>query len=389
MILDREYPRDLRVKREARALISAGHEVVLVARNRRGAPREEVIDGLKVLRLPALGFAGRRASRLLSLPVPVNPFYIRALQHLVQDENVDVLHVHDLPLVMAAVAFGRATKLPVVFDLHDDYPAKIADNVRSRSARLLFRRTRTLQRLEMLSLTTADHCLVAVPEQRQRLRDLGVAEDRISVVPNVLDLGDLPPAPEDPPEPHEDVRFLYVGPLTAERGLDRFLSGMGRLPRDLPVKLVLAGDGEMRPKLEAQAFALGLADRLDFVGPATGERLGALLSEADVAVMPHLLTAYMQTALPDELYQILAYGLPLITSHARPLARLVDEAGCGEAVNIDDAEQVAAAMKRMIDDPDRRWKTGDAGRMFVVTRQNWAVLGAPALLEAYASIAAS
>lgn len=387
MILDKEYPPDVRVKREAKALVSAGHEVILVARNRKDAAREEVVDGFRVCRLPALTFAGSRAARWMSLPVPVNPFYLRAMQHLVADEKVDVLHVHDLPLVMAAVAFGKLADLPVVFDLHEDYPAMVADYVRSPPARLLFRRFRTLHHLERLSLASVSHCLVVVEEQKQRLVDLGVPADRITVVPNVLDLGDLPPAPEDPPEDHDDVRFIYTGLFGAARGLDRVLEAMGRLPYDAPVRLVLVGDGDMRAKLESQAKRLGIADKIDFAGWQPRDRLGEYMVDADVGLVPHLVTPHIQTTMPNKIYEFLAYGLPLITSHARPLARLVDEAGCGEAVFIDDPDALAAAMKRMIDDPERRWALGDAGRSYVVKRHNWAVLGAPALLSAYESLA--
>lgn len=386
MILDKEYPPDVRVRREARALTSAGHEVLLVARNRKGAAREQRIDGMRVLRLPPLDFAGARAARWLSLPVPVNPFYLAAITRLVHEEDVDVLHVHDLPLVMAAVAIAKTKKVPVVFDLHEDYPSMIADEVTSTAGRIVFKELRALHRLERVSLAAADHCLVVVEEQRQRLIGLGVAPERVTVVPNVLDLADLPPAPEYARPPDDEVVFLYTGIFGPTRGLAQLLDAMAKNPKEPAMRVVLVGDGEERAALERQAKALGLEDRVTFAGWQPHDRLGEYMASANVGLVPHVKTPHVETTMPNKIYEFLAYGLPLVTSDAAPLARLVDEAECGVAVDVEDPERFAAALFDMASNVERRRGYGAAGRRFVVNRHNWSKLGAPALLGAYASL---
>ncbi len=385
MILDKEYPPDVRVRREARALVAAGHEVLLVARNRKGAAREEMIDGVRVLRLPPLDFAGPRAARWMSLPVPVNPFYLAAITRLVHEEMVDVLHVHDLPLVVGAVAVAKTRGVPVVFDLHEDYPSMIADEVSSRAGKIIFRRLRALHQLERVSLAAADHCLVVVEEQRQRLIGLGVPPERVTVVPNVLDLSDLPPAPEYV-EPTEEVVFLYTGIFGLTRGLSQLLDALARGPAEPPVRVVLVGDGEEREPLERQARALGLSDRVTFAGWQPHDELGGFMAAADVGLIPHVKTPHVETTMPNKIYEFLAYGLPVVTSDAAPLARLVKEAECGISVDVEDPEAFAKALYTMASDTDLRLKYGDAGRRYVVNRHNWSKLGAPALLGAYATL---
>lgn len=389
MILDKEYPPDVRVRREARALLEAGHEVILLARNREGAPRRETVGGIDVRRLPDLRPLGARAARLLTIPQPANPFYAAAIARLVMQEGVDVLHVHDLPLVVTAAALARPLRIPVIFDLHEDYPAMVADRVRHPAARLVFQRLRALHHLERAALAAADHCLVVVGEQRERLVRLGVPEDRITVVPNVIDLDELAAPPPEAVRPTEGpVVFLYTGLFGSARGLDLVIDALARLPRDLDVRLCLVGDGAERPALEAQAQRLGVADRIEWMGWQPQPRIPEFMATAHVGLVPHRPTPHVQTTMPNKIFEFLAFELPVITSDAGPLARVVDEARCGISVDVSDPQALADAMRRLAEDGELRRRLGASGADHVRRRWNWRVLGAPAVRSAYERVTA-
>src|SRR2546425_13281325 len=100
-IYDSDYPWDVRVEKVAHTLVSAGHSVRLLCRNRRGLPRHERLsDGLEVCRLPGV-------SNALSFPFFLNPVWAMCLISQVRRFRPDRLLVRDLPLAPLALAVGR------------------------------------------------------------------------------------------------------------------------------------------------------------------------------------------------------------------------------------------------------------------------------------------
>jgi putative colanic acid biosynthesis glycosyltransferase WcaI len=133
------------------------------------------------------------------------------------------------------------------------------------------------------------------------------------------------------------------------------------------VVFVVNGGGSARPALERRAA--GLAN-VRFVDYQPKERLPEVLAAADIHVVP-LKRGLARSSVPSKTYSILAAGRPLVASvdSGTEVARVVQRAEAGLAVEPDDPAAFVDAVSTLIDAPAQRAAMGAAGRRFV---EGWA-----------------
>src|SRR5207248_1067768 len=90
-VWDADYPWDVRTEKSCVALTAAGHDVHIVARNKKwSAPTEQLPEGT-VHRIPPLTWAGRKIDNALGFPAFFNPRWIRLLSKVVRDHEIDII----------------------------------------------------------------------------------------------------------------------------------------------------------------------------------------------------------------------------------------------------------------------------------------------------------
>jgi glycosyltransferase involved in cell wall biosynthesis len=205
------------------------------------------------------------------------------------------------------------------------------------------------------------------------LRALGLDLAPLAIVPNGLDLPDSLPDPAEAEAAWAGIpsgrRLLYVGRINWEKGLDRLLHAMPFLPE---VVLVAAGNDEegLRPRLEALAHELGVADRVRFPGPVEGSGKWALLAGADLFVLPSLNENW-----GIALTEALAAGTPVVTTEGVGAAAFVREHGLGAVTDGSPdalAREIAAWLARPAEE---RAAVGDRARRAVAEHLSWAAVG--------------
>jgi glycosyltransferase involved in cell wall biosynthesis len=141
------------------------------------------------------------------------------------------------------------------------------------------------------------------------------------------------------------LTVVTVGTLSQRyKGIDVLIDAIARTSRAL--RLVVVGDGTYRPELEAHAAALGIADRLTFLGrlPA-GEAVREVLDQADLFVL-----ASRTEGLPRALIEAMARGLPCIGTKVGGIPELLPP---DDLVPRDDATTLARTMDAVLSDRDR------------------------------------
>ena len=122
MLLESYFPPDIRVEKEARILIQAGHEVSLLSPGKEGAPGEEMFEGIRVIRAFLPKSLARRAWEYLWFKAFfLYPSWRKALVNTVKKHKIEVLHIHDLPLVKTGLSVARQFNIPLFADLHENY----------------------------------------------------------------------------------------------------------------------------------------------------------------------------------------------------------------------------------------------------------------------------
>jgi rhamnosyl/mannosyltransferase len=157
-------------------------------------------------------------------------------------------------------------------------------------------------------------------------------------------------------EKHATPIILFVGRLVFYKGLDVMIDAM----KQLPGTLVIVGDGPHRASLEERWRASGLGDRVVFAGMIPPKDIAEWMAAADVGVLP--------SVLPNETFglsmvEMMACGVPCVCTDLGTGTTFVNRDGeTGLVVKPGDADALAAAVRRLIEDPPLRRRMAEAAR---------------------------
>jgi glycosyltransferase involved in cell wall biosynthesis len=196
-------------------------------------------------------------------------------------------------------------------------------------------------------------CIVCVCEADRRagLAAKTCREDATVVIPNAIDVGTAPAR-----EPHRAAPIVIagVGRLAQQKDFATLVAAVARLPRG-SAALRIYGDGPLRPALEQQIAALGLAEEVELAGEVPDVR--RYLEAADVFA----LTSRWE-GLPLSALEAMAASLPVVASRVDGLPEAVVDGETGYLTEPGDVDAVASALGSLADDEQLRRRLGDAGR---------------------------
>jgi glycosyltransferase involved in cell wall biosynthesis len=320
-----------------------------------GAAREVGIELVVVALASTSDTSQLGALRRLGVPVaelglaPWDPRAVTKTARLLRERRVDLVHTHLPPADVVGAAAALRNRVPAVSTLHriENLPADRVDRLK-RSAKILARQ-RFMTRTIAISQV-----------QREWYRGLSGSDENLIVVPN----GVVDPGPADPAARQRrrtaldagdtDVVALCTAPMRRDQGHALLLDAVESLPDGLPLVVVLAGDGPLRPWLESRVAATeALDERVRFVHRSQDP--SELLAAADLAV--HTARAGAQ---PTSLVRAMAAGQPTIATRVGGVPELVTHA-TGILVPLD-ARPIADALVTLTDDTDRRERMGAAAR---------------------------
>ncbi len=375
MLLDKPFPPDPRVANEARSLVAAGHSVYLFCLNPGGPSQEEQWQGIHVLRHGIARQFWKKASALVLTVGLYNRWFRPRLASFLRGYAIEALHVHDLPLLGEGGRAARAAGIPLIADLHENYPAavRLYAWAQSRAGRLLVN-PRAWDAYEKKVVPTADRVIVVIDEARDRLCALGVDPDRISVVENTVAATEFETFPRDEAliaAARGEFVVTYLGHFDRHRGLETVLAAAERIGNAIArLRVVLVGSGATHGELIERARRLGLGDRVRFAGWQPFERFPSYVLASSVCLIPHLKNAHTDTTIPHKLFHYMLLERPVVTSNCAPLERIVRESGCGAVYPSGDPAALARELIGLQDE-ERRRELGRRGRQAVLETYNW------------------
>lgn len=255
--------------------------------------------------------------------------------------GASLVHLHTGRAAWLGSLAARACRCPAVVTRRMDRPV-------SRGVRTNF-----------IYRDTARAVIAISPAVRQCLVDGGVPSSAIEVIPDALDAQRL-----EPRAGREATRaalgvdagrllLLSLAQLMHRKGLDVLLRAFASLSAPRPL-LAIAGDGPEAGALRELAAALGITDAVRFLGRR--DDAGDLLAACDLFVLPSRAEGLGVAAL-----EALGAARAVIATRVGGLADLIVDGQCGLLVPPDDAAALAAAMRRLVDDPSLRARLAAAG----------------------------
>ncbi|MBN1479535.1 glycosyltransferase WbuB [candidate division KSB1 bacterium] len=373
MLLQSDYPPDIRLAKELKALTKAGFSVHLLCNNKKQRALSEYVEGAVVHRLPGFSCMPASLGVMIRLPLFFSPLWFCYAARLMTKFDIDVLHVHDLPLAPLAILLGKCFNVPVVYDMHENYPAAM-DGWRRRGNfwQGIIKNPEIAHLLNNFSLKRARNIIVVVEEQRDHLIAAGVDPLKIYVVGNTVDVDTFSSIPIDSKiiDLYKDnFIILYIGSFSTDRGLQTVIEAMDDIRVDIPqAKLLLVGDGKNKKELINLSVSLNLDRFVEFVGWVDFYKVPSYMHAADINIIPQPSTPSNDTTMPHKLFQYMLVGQPVITSDARPLKRIVEETQCGAVFQSDNALDFSRAVKEIYNSQiDYR----DNGKKAVASKYNW------------------
>lgn len=241
----------------------------------------------------------------------------------------DVIHAHDWTTFPAGAALRRALGRPLVAHVHitefDKSGGRHADP--------------RIFEIERSGMQAADR-VVAVSQRVARMcaERYGVDSGRIRVVYNGVDPDTRPAPPQHVPGPV----VLFLGRVTLQKGPDWFVEAARRVADVEPnARFILAGTGDMLPRVIERAAELGLADRFLFPGFVDRERASQLFSLADVFVMPSVSEPFGIVPL-----EAMDRGVPVIVSRQSGSSELLRNALKVDFWDVDDlANKIVSVLR--------------------------------------------
>jgi glycosyltransferase involved in cell wall biosynthesis len=333
-------------------LRSWGAEVrVLTALPRHMQPFE-VGDGVQVdvVRLADLSAAARAQ-------VGFAPGVIRAASRAARDFQPDVFFVNGIHFQtsVAAALVQPRIGAPLVTSSHVAGLQYMPQPTRALTAayerllgRLILRRS---TRVISISGSVTEH-----------LHELGVPDSKIDLVPNGVDLEQFRPALETPAGAR--VRLMFVGRHIANKGPQVFLEALVLLHRaGVPFEAVFLSDGPLRPRLQARVRETGLDGSVRFLGHVPD--VAAEMRQAQVIARPSF-----TEGMPLTMLEAMASGVALVVSEIPGNTDLLEDGRNGLLVPAGDAPSLAAALRRMIEEPELRRRLV-AGGLQTAAQYSW------------------
>ena len=321
----------------ARALVLLGHEVTVLTSRVPGTAGEEMLAGIRVLR-PRMPWQ--------------RPFYNMWLRHALRSHlkahPTDIVHVHG----MRPLESTRGLTVPVVFTNHTSGFLKRLE----KPARVY---RRLLSRIRHVALVLAPS-----EELCEATRTIGYPGP-VRFVSNGVDTDRF--YPREAPARSEPV-LLLARRLVEKNGVLVFAEAIVAM-RQQGFKVLIAGDGDQRPAMQAIFEGAGIADRVTFLGGVPNTEMPAIYAAADVSVLPSFYEATSITGLES-----MACGKPVVGTRVGGIPFLIEEGVSGLLVPPGAPEAMAETLDAIVADPVRRKSMSRAARERAVARFDWRVI---------------
>ena len=284
---------------------------------------------------------------------------VRAVRSFVTENEVELVHTHGSQDTWAAALAlrGLRDRTGFVRSRHNSYP--IATHPFNR---WLYRKI--------------DHVIVVAPQVGEYIVSLGLKEsDDITAVFSVPDFkrfsSEIDPAPLREELGLQDKKVIVCAArLAPEKGHEHLLQAFARVCLKLPnARLVLAGKGRQRERLQGVVAQLGIAEKVLFVGFRTDvELLDAL---ADV----FCITPTNGEAICTSALEALCSGTPVVATDVSGVSESVLDGETGFLHDVGDVQGVAASLIKILEDEELRMKMGRRGREHVKAKFTLEQLG--------------
>ncbi len=296
------------------------------------------------------------------------------VRHAVRVERPDLIHcATPSETFFSAVGVARKQGIPIVYEVRGFWEdSGVAEGELNENSPAYT----TRKRLEARAVRSADAVVTLGLEMKKEVIALGASKDRVFVARNGVDGQKFKPQQRDRELAAKlglSDHFVVGTACNVRRleGLDSLVLGASLLG-DLPLKVLIVGDGADRPRLERLARLLRLQDVVVFTGKVDFEAVQRYYSLFDVYALPRIRAKVCELVLPLKPFEAAAMGIPVLASDLPAFREVVQDGRTGVFSPPDDAVALASAIQSLFDaGPEKRAEMGAAARKWAVENATW------------------
>lgn len=332
------------------------------------------IDGVRHILLPVSGDdPALPLDRRLTLDAIATASVIRR-------NGADLIHAasgfRGYELALKGIALARHFSIPLVYEvrsLHEHLWG--SPRVRDKLARE-WTQLRIAQ--ENRCMAEADAVVTISVAMRDVLVDRGVPAEKITIVPNAVDVEAFPVTEPDRSLkarlglPIDAPTVGYISNVSHREGHDVLLRAFAEVARTrADVRCLIVGDGPELANMERLASSLGVHDRVVFTGEVDHGDIRAFYSIIDVFVVPRRPDYAADHVTPLKPFEALALERAMIVSDLPSLREIVGDEERGLLFRPEDSSELASKIVDLVDAPSRRRSLGTVGRRWILAERTW------------------
>lgn len=238
----------------------------------------------------------------------------------------DIIHAHDWLTMLAGIEAKRMSGKPLVVHAHALEFDRSGDSI-----------NQAVYDIERYGMHSADR-IIAVSHYTKEVivNRYGVPEEKVAVVHNAVTRELAPMDPHYKRNGKEKV-VLFLGRITFQKGPDYFVEAAARVLKERnDVRFVMAGSGDMAPRMIDRIAELKLGRKFHFTGFLRGAQVEQMYKESDVYVMPSVSEPFGISPL-----EAMHYDVPVIISKTSGVSEILQSA---LKVDFWDVEELASKI---------------------------------------------
>jgi glycosyltransferase involved in cell wall biosynthesis len=365
ILLHNHYETDLRVKRKAEALVSAGYDVDLLAlRSKYSKSMTYDLGGVHVYTISL----GKKRGSLARYVFEYLAFFLWSFYRvsiLTRKKHYAVIDVNNLPdfLVFAGI-YAKWKGAKIVFDMHEITPEFYISKYGIKTDSLLVRALRTIERM---SFHYADYVININQPIENLLIGRGLLASKSTIVMNCVDEEFFAAAGAGPETAlmqtsQPSFVMMYHGTVTHIYGLDIAIQAFGKVHQNMPgAEFWIIGKGPESEPLETLARNLGLEKKVRFLGLVRPQDIPQWIKKCDIGILATRQDAFLDLSFSGKLSEYIIMGKAVVASRLKTIRHYFSEAALAyfEPHNPSD---LASQMSRLYQDPALRRRMAERAR---------------------------
>lgn len=349
MIAYTYYEVDPRVVREAEAAVDGGFDVDVLALRHPGTSPQEMIRGVRVIRLNQSKYRGKTRFRYL---VAYLNFFLRCFvkaTRLFLKQRYAIIHVNNMPdFLVFSTIIPKLCGAKVILDIHDPMPNTFASKFKSGENGFFYR---ALLWQERLSVAYCDRTItVHDPVKEGILLKHGLAPNSIEVIANFADEELFPLRRSFSID--GKIRFVFHGTILERSGLGILMAALARVHRKDRISVKIIGQGDFSSALQGMIRSLNLEHIVEFDNHGYPvHSICKRIEGCNVGLVPLEISSVTNYALPLKLLEYISMGLPVVTVRSYAISYYFSEEDC-IFFDWNDPESLSAALDRITENPE-------------------------------------